>query len=131
MGQKDSRLPPNFEYAVEPNALSAFMNIRAGQDFIYESENSSQDSRYSTAVNLDTAVNLKKIVAEGVFEYSEDTSWRRGNARLVYDQPDRMLRYYLGDLIIPLRGFQSAPTVGGIGISKDFSLQVAYPAWTL
>jgi len=39
------------------------------------------------------------------------------------DEPDRMLRYYLGDLIIPLRGFQSAPTVGGIGISKDFSLQ--------
>jgi len=123
VGQKDSRLPPSIEYAIEPNPLSAFVNIRVGQDFIHESTNSTRSYRNTTAANLDTAINYKNFVLESIFEYSEDTSWRRGNARLVHDRPDRLLRFCLGDLIIPLRGFQSAPAMGGIGISKDFSLQ--------
>ena len=41
----------------------------------------------------------------------------------MYDQPQKMLRFYLGDINIPIIGYQTSPSVGGISITKDFNLQ--------
>jgi outer membrane usher protein len=123
VGQLEGQAPPNLEYATEPNHLSAYVNISAGHDFVYQGRNATNGDTHSTAVNLDTAINFRNFVAEGIIEYSEENSWRRGDMRLVHDSPERMLRFLVGDLLIPLRGYQTAPAIGGFGISKDFSLQ--------
>ncbi len=69
---------------------------------------------------------------EGSPSYLEsfDHPLQRGYTRLVYDNSKDLVRYSAGDLVYPIVGYQSTINMGGIGASRDFSLQPyinAYP----
>jgi len=122
LGQDLKRLPANIEYAIKPNEATGFINFRGGYNYFHDGIGS--ENRYhATVLNFDAAFNYKGFVTEGISEYTDDSAWRRRDIRFIYDQPEHMLRYSGGDLHIPVQGFQTAPAVGGIGISKEFSLQ--------
>jgi outer membrane usher protein len=142
---------PSTVPVVEPAALSAFLNARFMQRISYAQYNPSpydsneygkrtvearnKEPRQPAIANMDGAVNLKGWVLEGkgivrekpelnAFEFS------RQEIRMVHDWPRQSLRLTAGDLTFPTSGFQSFMKLGGIGLSRDFSLQphlIAYP----
>jgi outer membrane usher protein len=135
----------------EQSAFSAYMNFRVKDRLPYyqynptpydsagfgkqQVESNNKNPRQPAIVELDGAVNLKAWVLEGrgiVWERPELNAFEftRQDIRLVHDWPKRSLRLTLGDLIFPTSGFQTFQNIGGIGFSRDFSLQphlVAYP----
>ena len=137
--------------AYEPSWLSAFVNTRIKERVPYYQYNPlptdttpfrrqqvderNQRGREPVIVNWDGAVNLKAWVLEGkadLWEKQELNAFEasRQDIRLVHDWPKQALRLTAGDLIFPTSGFESFLKMGGIGLSRDFSLQpqlVAYP----
>ncbi|NOR45848.1 MAG: hypothetical protein GQ534_09710, partial [Candidatus Delongbacteria bacterium] len=115
--------PKNMEFAISPDILSSFINIRVGQNIQYNDFEISEIERDPFNVHIDGAININKLVLESVGDYTEDDNYRLGKTSLVYDQPQKMLRYYLGDINIPIIGYQTSPSIGGMSITKDFNLQ--------
>lgn len=137
--------------AYEPGWLSAFINTRIRERLPYYQYNPSpfdtngfgklqvearnQEPREPVNVDLDGAINLKTWVVEGRASLLEKpvenrVDVHRQDIRLVHDWPKQSLRLNVGDLIFPTTGFQSFWNLGGVGLSRDFSLQphlVAYP----
>ncbi|MHC5731259.1 MAG: fimbria/pilus outer membrane usher protein, partial [Nostoc sp.] len=50
-------------------------------------------------------------------------SWVRNDLRLVHDAPDQALRYVIGDLSVPISGYQSSRPLLGVAVARNFSLQ--------
>lgn len=145
------KINPNTVPAISPNKFSAYLNTKIKTQFNYSQYNPSpfdsngfgfrtvearnKQPRDAVNVNLDGAVNLMGWVAEGKGNLrekplNEGVEATRQDFRLVHDWPRRSLRLTAGDLIFPTSGFQSFQKMGGIGLSRDFSLQphlVAYP----
>ncbi len=133
--------------SIKPNAVSAYVNIHVNQQFQYRqkvSENLSRsDSLFIVNMNrkvrqpfyghFDGALNVYHTVLEGSagFQQNADPAVIRNDIRLVYDQPQRnALRIMAGDILYPTIGYQSFVHMGGIGASKDYSLQphiLTYP----
>ncbi len=129
-------------YSVEstkPNAVSAYLNIAANQQLQYRQKVSNNLSRSDSMFiasmnkkvrqpiysNFDGALNIKDVVLEGSAGFREngEPAFRRSNVRIVYDQPQKALRFSAGDITYSTIGYQSFVNIGGAGISKDFSLQ--------
>ena len=59
-----------------------------------------------------------------------DHPFQRKDVRLVYDRPEQALRFSAGDIQYLTLGYQSSVRMGGVSISKDYSLQpyiLTYP----
>ena len=133
------------------SAFSGYMNMRVKNRLQYlqynptpfdslgygktQVETSNERSREPFVTNLDGAVNLFSWVVEGqgvVWEKPvlNEFEFSRQDIRLIHDWHKSALRLSVGDLIFPTSGFQSFQNIGGVGFSRDFSLQphlVAYP----
>ena len=74
---------------------------------------------------VENAINIHDWVFETDALYTEDGSpeWQRGNTRFVRDDAERMWRYSAGDLSYPVAGFQRFQSMGGVAVTKDFTLQ--------
>ncbi len=108
--------------AIRPAPVSAFINF----DLKGVARTETAAAATSNAgFSANGAMNVMGVVVEGsAFGQTGDAnSLQRGDVRLVYDQPQRALRYSAGDLRYPVIGYQTVVNMGGIGISKDFSLQ--------
>ena len=110
---------------VNPSPFSAVINLRSGVDYIEKSATGSQKGLQTPRLDLAGAVNLNNWVAEaeGFYDANATQPWHRGDLRLVHDDPDRMLRYAVGDLSYPVTSFQSFVPLGGLTVAKDFALQ--------
>lgn len=111
--------------AIRPAPVSAFLNFNLKGVARTETAATSTSNQTNVGFAADGAMNVMGVVVEGsAFGQTGDaSSLRRGDVRLVYDQPQRALRYTAGDLHYPVVGYQTVVNMGGIGISKDFSLQ--------
>jgi outer membrane usher protein len=111
--------------AVQPASISSFLNFNLkGTDRKTTLTNVTGDLR-QLGLALDGAVNLNGLVLEGsaFAEVRETFALNRGDARLVYDLPERALRLTAGDLNYPVVGYQAPLPAAGIGLTTDFSLQ--------
>ncbi|MFA9372358.1 MAG: SPOR domain-containing protein [Labilibaculum antarcticum] len=110
--------------ALRPKPFSGYLNMSARQGLNYHQISDAIANRQASVLNLEGALNYKGLVLEGTFFYREASkpSFSRSDFRLVYDQPQKALRYALGDLYHPIVGYQSVVNMGGISLSKDFSL---------
>lgn len=127
---KDSQLygrvlPRGVEETVAPSAFSAYLNLRSGLDHVQQSANGRNEGLQPFRGDLEGAVNVRDWVVEGTASYTEDApeEWRRGDVRLVRDDPERRIRYSVGDLAYPVVGFQSFMPLGGFTLARNFSLQ--------
>lgn len=120
--------PPADPFAVEavrPASVSSFLNFNLkGTDRKTLLSVGSRDLQ-QFGVALDGAINVKGVVLEGSAfgEMSESAALDRGDVRLVYDLPQRALRFTAGDLNYPVVGYQTPQPAAGLGVSTDFSLQ--------
>lgn len=119
------RPPPGAERALAPSAFSAYLNLRSGLDFVEQSQSGRDEGLQPFRLDLEGAVNLRDWVVEGNASFTEDAAnpWRRGDWRLVRDDPEHRIRYSLGDLAYPTTGFQSFEPMGGLTVARNFSLQ--------
>lgn len=106
---------------IEPEYFSAFLNLSLSQAYIWES-----GDKPPPTFNFDGAIRMGRIVFEGDAQLGErfsangDTySLSRNYARLVYDQPERYRRFFLGDLDPEIRGQQAFVSMGGIGVLRQ------------
>lgn len=120
----DQDLPPGYDTALRPSHTSAYVNVRGGQTMVWTGRDD-ETGRESLLLNFDGALNVDGWVLEGQIDFTEDSSpaWRRGNLSLVHDDPSQAIRYRVGDLSLPTRGYQSSIPMGGISVARNFSLQ--------
>jgi outer membrane usher protein len=145
------RFDPYSVPAYEPGWVAAYMNLRMLERIPYyqynptpldsfgrgkqQVEDKNNEGRQPLVTNLDGAINLMSWVLEGrgvVWEKPTLNEFEvsRQDIRMVKDWPRQALRLTVGDLIFPTSGFQGFLKMGGVGFSRDFSLQphlAAYP----
>jgi outer membrane usher protein len=111
--------------AMRPAPVSAFVNFDIKSLVTQTETSASATNQTHTGFSAKGAINVMGVVVEGsaVGQIEGSSTLERGDIRLVYDQPQRALRYTLGDLRYPVIGYQTVINMGGVGISKDFSLQ--------
>lgn len=117
--------PAGLETAIRPSLFSAYLNLRGGLDHVQQSSTGADEGLRPFRGDLEAAVNLHNWVVEGVGSYdgASARAWRRGDVRLIRDEPARMIRYSIGDLSYPVAGFQSFQPLGGVTVARNFSLQ--------
>lgn len=122
---REQGLPPEAENALRPSAMSGYINLRGGQDYLWSGTQGTATGRQPLQLNLEGALNWKGWVLEGSSTFTERTDplWVRGDLRLVHDAPDQALRYVIGDLSVPISGYQSSRPLLGVAVARNFSLQ--------
>lgn len=104
--------------------FSAILNLRGGLDYVHEGPETFQGRRPMT-LGLDGALNWRGWVLEGEANYLEDAPegpWERGDIRLLRDDPQSLVRYTAGDLRYPTAGFQTYFPMGGVAVTRLYSL---------
>lgn len=107
---------------VQPEAFSAYLNIRSTLDLVEDGF----DTGFSEPVFLlGGATRFGEVVAEGDAIWSpggRGADFQRLGSRLIHDDTLNLVRYTLGDLLPQARGFQAAPEIAGISISRSYSV---------
>ncbi|PZV18519.1 MAG: fimbrial biogenesis outer membrane usher protein [Leptolyngbya sp.] len=117
-------LPPEAADALPVSTVSGYLNILAGEDIVWSGSGST--GRQPLRIAFDGALNVSGWVLEGRANAIEGGApgFSRGDVRLVHDDPVNALRYIAGDLSIPVSGaFQTVVPLGGISVSRNYSLQ--------
>ena len=122
-------LPPEAADALPVSTVSGYLNILAGEDIVWSGSGST--GRQPLHIAFDGALNVSGWVLEGQASFIEASfieggapGFSRGDVRLVRDDPVNALRYMAGDLSIPVSGaFQTVVPLGGISVSRNYSLQ--------
>ncbi|MBD2136251.1 fimbria/pilus outer membrane usher protein [Anabaena sp. FACHB-1237] len=119
------RLPPDSEKALDPSTFSGYVNFRADKDYIWSGSGQRNIGLQPLRLAVDGAWNYKNWVFEGRGNFTEarKPALIRGDLRVVRDAPKQALRYVLGDLALPITGYQNSKPQLGISVAKNFSLQ--------
>ncbi|MEM9002994.1 MAG: fimbria/pilus outer membrane usher protein, partial [Cyanobacteria bacterium P01_F01_bin.86] len=121
----DSRdIPSAYHTALRPSYTSGYLNIRGGQNIVWTGE-TGETGRQPLLLSFDGALNMGGWVLEGSLDFDEgrSSSWQLGDVSLVHDDIANAIRYRIGDLSVPIRGYQSSIPMAGITIARNFSLQ--------
>lgn len=115
----DKRGPVTY---VAPADLSGYLNVRGSLDWVQQGP----DRGLAAPVTfLDAAVRAHNIVLESEANWQAGAigpDFQRRGTRLVYDDRHNLVRWMAGDLQTLARGFQSAPEIAGLSISRSYSL---------
>lgn len=113
------RGPVSYE---EPAGLSAYLNVRGSLDWVQQGP----DQGFAAPVTfLDGAIRAGGVVLESEANWQADAAgpdFQRRGTRLVYDDRKNLVRWSAGDLFTLSRGFQSAPDIAGVSVSRFYSL---------
>ena len=109
---------------VMPSDFSAYLNVRGGVDYTEASRNTSEGFS-DPQIGLENAFNLRGWVLENetAINPAPDKTWEKRDTRLVWDLPERRLRWTLGDLNYPVSGFQVFLPMAGLSLHRENSLQ--------
>ncbi len=105
-----------------PAGLSAYLNIRGSLDWVQQG---SDQGIAAPITFLDGAIRAGGVVLEGEANWqagAAGTDFQRRGTRLIYDDRGNLVRWTAGDLQTLARGFQSAPEIAGLSVSRFYSL---------
>ena len=115
-------IPPEAEKALPPSGFSGWVNVRFLEDIYWSGKNNAELGLQPIQLNFDSAVNYRGWVLENNFALA-GINWQRYYTSLVKDNPQKSLRYILGDFYLTTRGWQRGGELAGIAVAKNFSLQ--------
>ena len=117
--------------AIRPAAVSGFLNLNVKGTARSGSPATVAGRETDAALAGNGAINVRGVVLEGSAfgQTGIARPLQRGDLRLVYDLPQHALRFTAGDLSYPVYGYQTMVNLGGIGLTKDFSLQPHVPTY--
>lgn len=107
---------------IAPADLSAYLNIRGSLDWVQQG---SEQGLAAPVTFLDGAIRAGGVVLEGEANWQAGTTgpdFQRRGTRAVYDDRRNLVRWTGGDLQTLARGFQSAPEIAGLAVSRFYSL---------
>lgn len=117
--REDERGPISY---IQPANFSAYLNIRGSMDWVQQG---SDEGLSAPITYLDGAIRAAGFVLEGEANWQAGAAGadfvRRGS-RVVYDDRSNLVRWTGGDLRTLARGFQSAPEISGLSVSRIYSL---------
>lgn len=105
-----------------PLNSSAYLNVRGSFDLVEDGFDEGFDN---PTLLFDGAIRLGDVVAESDAIWSPGSfgrDFQRLGSRLVYDDTASVMRWAAGDLETVGRGFQAAPDIAGISLSRSYSL---------
>ena len=117
---------PNFNAAttVRPSPFSAYMNLRGGATYTEASQGGIHGFD-EPQLDIENAFNVHSLVLENetFVNPAPDKSWEKRDSRLVWDEPEKRLRWELGDLNYPVTSLQGFLPMAGFSLHKEDSLQ--------
>lgn len=115
----DELIPYFSKKAIEPAPFSFGLNYKLEQSF---NKRTNQDNSFMA--QTDAFMNIKKVSFENEMNYlsTRKEQWGRQASRAIYDRPNRMQRFEMGDVNYPILGYQQALVLGGVSFYRDFSL---------
>jgi outer membrane usher protein len=115
----DELMPYYSRKASDPAPFSMGLNYKLEQTF--NKRTNQKDAFYA---QTDSFLNIKKVSFENRMNYlsNRKQQWARQESRAIYDRPNRMQRFEVGDVNYPIIGYQQAFTLGGASFYRDFSL---------
>ena len=99
------------------STISGYVNLHGTAQ--YTGKSSGSNTSMSEAVGSTAAVRVLNVVIENEATYSNGALTRQGT-RAVYDQPDKALRYTLGDVSPAYVGLQGGTGFLGISLEKSY-----------
>jgi outer membrane usher protein len=107
--------------AIGPSSFSGYVNLNGNQSVTYPRSKIRSPFRG----NVNSAVNWNNTVLESgaYFTEKENYQWRRDDTRLVRDFESRLVRVTAGDLSVLTSGYQSSRPLGGVALTRQFSIQ--------
>lgn len=106
----------------QPADVSGYLNARGAMDWVQQGDN---EGLSAPVMFLDGAVRIKDVVFESEANWQPGAAGvdlQRRGSRFVYDDRDRLARWSAGDLLTVARGFQSAPEIAGVGVTRRYSV---------
>ncbi|MES2527068.1 MAG: hypothetical protein V4598_08265 [Bdellovibrionota bacterium] len=112
--------------SLAPATFGGAVNYRLEQSWATLPE----DRRFTG--QMDSFVNMNGVVLENqtLYQTNAEREWYRGDTRLVKDFQKALIRVQAGDVYPQIQGFMSGRALGGINISRNFSLnpyRLPYP----
>ncbi|WP_156457498.1 fimbrial biogenesis outer membrane usher protein [Altererythrobacter sp. Root672] len=110
---------------MEPANFSAYLNVRGSLDWVQQGQDDADEGLSAPVMFIDGAARWKGVVLEGELNLQPDApgaDYQRRGTRLVYDDRDRLVRWSAGDQQTVAYGFQSAPEIAGLGVSRRYSI---------
>lgn len=119
--------------AVDPAALSGYLNVLGGADYLWASDDSPEKAslhfdlqsavRFGNVVlenetGYDGAVDSETCPHEAICNYTHESGLKRRNTRLVYDRPEEALRFQAGDTTTRPAGFQRITDIMGVAAER-------------
>lgn len=119
LGDDGGRGPVSY---VAPADFSAYLNVRGSMDWVQQGG----DEGFAAPITyLDGAARIGGVVAESEANWQAGAvgaDFQRRGSRLVYDDRRNLVRWSGGDLQTLARGFQAAPEISGLSVSRFYSL---------
>ncbi|MCH9012967.1 MAG: fimbrial biogenesis outer membrane usher protein [Proteobacteria bacterium] len=117
--------PLDADEVLGPADLSAYVNLRAGLDYVHTSPAEGATGRQPLRLGLDGAVAAFGwvIEAEGSFREAAPRLFERGNLRLVHDDVENGLRTSIGDLPSATAGYQGFRPMAGVSVVRNFETE--------
>lgn len=121
--RKDLRIRNSLEerVSVGPEAFSGYLNATASQGFEYPATK----SRTPFHGSLGLVSNYRGFVLESGSTFTEkrEHEWTRDETRLTRDFEPQALRVSVGDVPILGSGYQNSRTLGGVSVTRQYSIQ--------
>ena len=105
-----------------PASVSAYLNVRGSLDWVQQGDD---DGLAAPLFFLDGAARVGGVVVEGEANWqpgADGVDFQRRGTRLVYDDRGNVVRWTAGDLQTLARGFQAAPEIAGLSVSRLYSI---------
>lgn len=109
----------------EPARVSGFANIYTNYAYSTSRLNDYVSTNDSLSLQLEAVLNFSGLTLENKFSYRESDSsddWQHNYSRLTWDDPERLVRFKVGNINALSEGYQISPSMTGISISKEFDL---------
>ena len=101
------------ENKITAKEISAFLNMYSNVDF------NSGSSDPKVKMKLEGSLNIKNVVLESTVNV-RGGKFTTDKATLTYDDPDKLLRFSVGNVFTGTRNFQENLRLDGLRISKEF-----------
>lgn len=116
--------------ALAPAPIGGAINYRMEQSWATENV----DNQFFST-QFDSFLNVKSLVLENqtFYQTNKDQMWFRGDTRVVKDFEKSQIRVQAGDVYPQIQGFMSPRPLGGVNVSRNFTLnpyRLPYPTGT-
>jgi len=117
------KLPSEAKGTLHPSLGSGYIfNLQDKKEYAWSEQKASTQGRQPINLNLEGALNLKGWMLQGSSNSTEavNSTWALGNLSLEQNAPDQASRLAVGDLSIPVIGYQSSRPTLGITVAREF-----------